>query len=641
MSRRRALIRWTCFVALFVAAVAVSRLLVVDETRMSLLWPAGGVIVLWVLLAEHRIERLSAGIVVFAVITPWLTAEGFEFLGAAIIALANVVLAELIRLLVLRRDTAPSFALRDGRTAFVFLVSTFAAVLVTSVLGMVVLLIDDGHPSLTEFAAWFLRYLAGVVLVAGCGLGIASRRGAERPSRRDVVVAVVVTLGFGVLAFAASTDLPLGFVLLFPLLWTAIRMPLWCASVHAVLLSVAAGALVILLGGAAFADASDPRSVAVALQVFITAACSTAIIVAAAIGESGRLNRELRRSHDNIGRLFSDAPQGIAVLDRDGVIRRANPALAMLLDRPDEEVTGQPLGAFGGSVAALHEHLRRAWESPDHDEPFEWEPDSGAFLQLRSRVLSGTEGGHDRLLINFSDLSERRLFEQQLNIIAEQDHLTGLANRRRFDVQLAAHRESHRQLGTDAGLLLIDLDRFKEVNDTLGHHVGDELLVTVAEILKSSVRSTDLLARLGGDEFAVILEGADLEVSERVALELVDRIHRRFADETSVRRHVTASVGAVTLGPRRRWTPTPWCWPTCCSTTPRSPGATLRPHWIRAPGRDRAPEPGWNGSAASTPPSTTTSSSCTCSPSWTFEPARSPAPKRCCAWSTRACLLCA
>ncbi len=92
---------------------------------------------------------------------------------------------------------------------------------------------------------------------------------------------------------------------------------------------------------------------------------------------------------------------------------------------------------------------------------------------------------------------------------------------------------------------MIDLDNFKEVNDTLGHAAGDELIVSTAALLLDRVRATDLVARLGGDEFAVLLADGDRDAAEAVARSIVERVREHTSTLDATRRGVTASVGVV------------------------------------------------------------------------------------------------
>ncbi|MGK5682711.1 putative bifunctional diguanylate cyclase/phosphodiesterase [Actinoplanes sp. URMC 104] len=150
---------------------------------------------------------------------------------------------------------------------------------------------------------------------------------------------------------------------------------------------------------------------------------------------------------------------------------------------------------------------------------------------------------HDNMqLIDRLDvaLDEVRGHEAQLRAQASTDGLTGLTNRTRFSEQLAA--------AGDATVLLIDLDDFKTVNDTLGHAAGDALLVVVAERLREAVRAGDVVARLGGDEFAVVLPGAGAAVAGQVA----DDIERRLSEPLEVGQHVLvtrASIGVARSRP--------------------------------------------------------------------------------------------
>jgi len=122
--------------------------------------------------------------------------------------------------------------------------------------------------------------------------------------------------------------------------------------------------------------------------------------------------------------------------------------------------------------------------------------------------------GHPELLARAVRYAiERKRTEERLTYLAQYDHLTGLVNRSLFRDRLIQAMARSKRLQQPLGLMLLDLDRFKAVNDTLGHDIGDELLKAVSERLKSCVREVDTVARMGGDEFTVILEGVPSEAS--------------------------------------------------------------------------------------------------------------------------------
>ncbi len=128
---------------------------------------------------------------------------------------------------------------------------------------------------------------------------------------------------------------------------------------------------------------------------------------------------------------------------------------------------------------------------------------------------------------SFRDVSERKRFEAQLVHVANHDPLTGLFNRRRFDEELDRQLSEAQRYGRRGALLFLDLDQFKDVNDSLGHRAGDDLLTSLAVLLRQRLRDTDVIGRLGGDEFAVLVPHANAEQAAAVARDLLDaiRIH--------------------------------------------------------------------------------------------------------------------
>jgi diguanylate cyclase (GGDEF)-like protein/PAS domain S-box-containing protein len=119
--------------------------------------------------------------------------------------------------------------------------------------------------------------------------------------------------------------------------------------------------------------------------------------------------------------------------------------------------------------------------------------------------LTGPDGSITHVVATGIDVTERRRLERRLRHLADHDDLTGLINRRRFQEELERHLAEGLRYGLGGALLVLDLDGFKEVNDTNGHSAGDRVLCAVAEALRARLRSSDIVARLGGDEFAVLL----------------------------------------------------------------------------------------------------------------------------------------
>ncbi len=137
----------------------------------------------------------------------------------------------------------------------------------------------------------------------------------------------------------------------------------------------------------------------------------------------------------------------------------------------------------------------------------------------------------------------RKHSEKQLELMATHDTLTGLFNRRRFHEELEKCLTYSRRYGTCGALLFIDLDKFKYVNDTFGHQVGDELLINISSELKKRLRQSDVLARLGGDEFVAILSPVDESHAANIAKKIVETVHQRGMYTQGHSTGVTASIG--------------------------------------------------------------------------------------------------
>ena len=266
--------------------------------------------------------------------------------------------------------------------------------------------------------------------------------------------------------------------------------------------------------------------------------------------------RTITEAKERAERLFEDAPQGIALLDTQGVVVQVNPALVRLLG--GAELLGRRLSvcSFSPDDPTVEQHLHRVLSAPDRRGETQWSV-RGAdgeelHVVLGSTVLPGADpavGSGDLVLTNVVDVSERYRYERQLAFLAEHDPLTGLANRRRFDQQLERHVDDCRRYGARGAVLMLDLDHFKQVNDTLGHAVGDELLCDVARVLSRRMRSTDLVARLGGDEFAILLPHGDRKAAELVAADVVERIRAEVRGHDDSRGHVSVSLGGATVEP--------------------------------------------------------------------------------------------
>lgn len=349
-------------------------------------------------------------------------------------------------------------------------------------------------------------------------------------------------------------------LILVPLLWLAVtgsRHELTVAAVLAGLTFVVPA----LLRPEAYPDSDWRRAVTwMAIALILAPVVQRLVAVLErerrrALGvnaELDRANQDLVLATERTNRLFEDAPHGVAVVGPDGLVRRTNGALREITGAAASALDGRPftsLGAPEDTVLSdlLDDHLLRGLESSTAEAVVRDRQGNHVPVSVSSRHLRHPDPSHDVILANIVDVSEQRRYEQRLAHLADHDVLTGLANRRLFEKELERHLDHCRRYGPTGAVLLLDLDNFKQVNDTLGHGAGDELIVDVAGLLRQGLRATDLVARLGGDEFAVLLPRGDLADAESVAQSLVARVREHAATLDGVRRRVTTSIGVATF----------------------------------------------------------------------------------------------
>jgi diguanylate cyclase (GGDEF)-like protein/PAS domain S-box-containing protein len=173
-------------------------------------------------------------------------------------------------------------------------------------------------------------------------------------------------------------------------------------------------------------------------------------------------------------------------------------------------------------------------------------------IEETASPIRGGQGGMLGTVVVFHDVTEQRRLSREMSYRASHDPLTGLVNRREFELRLTRALHKAKAEGVQGAVIYVDLDRFKTVNDTCGHDVGDDALVQVAAVLAGSVRANDTIARLGGDEFGILLEICPLDQAHRLAETLCQRMNDfRFVHGALCFR-IGASLGLAPID--ARWT---------------------------------------------------------------------------------------
>ncbi len=259
---------------------------------------------------------------------------------------------------------------------------------------------------------------------------------------------------------------------------------------------------------------------------------------------------ELRTAEALFRGAFDGSPIGMALADAEGRVVRVNSALCDLTGRSAKDLAGQrfdnlTLVADAGEerqvVGALLSGERDQYKV---ETRFLHASGSPIWVSVQATTITDAAGAPRRFLVQVQDVTHRRHYEENLHYLATHDPLTGLHNRASFANQLDAHADLVRRYGSDGALLLLDLDHFKYINDTLGHAAGDQLIGRVATVLQGRLRDSDVLARLGGDEFAALLPRATVQAAQKVAQDLLDALgEERIALPGAGQRTMTASIG--------------------------------------------------------------------------------------------------
>ena len=257
----------------------------------------------------------------------------------------------------------------------------------------------------------------------------------------------------------------------------------------------------------------------------------------------------LERSEERFRRIVHSAEEGIWEIDAQALTSFVNPKMAQMLGCRIEDMLGRPLAAFmdeeGRAILERNIARRQDGIAERHEFKFLRRDGSALWATLATNPIFDAAGAYLGALALVSDITAQREASGRIWQQANFDQVTGLPNRHMFLDRLHNETRRAKREGTCLALLFIDLDHFKQVNDSLGHEKGDALLRQAARRISERVRATDTVARLGGDEFTVILAGVgQLAGIERVVQELVAALAMPFPlDDDSAQ--VSASVGVA------------------------------------------------------------------------------------------------
>jgi diguanylate cyclase (GGDEF)-like protein/PAS domain S-box-containing protein len=268
------------------------------------------------------------------------------------------------------------------------------------------------------------------------------------------------------------------------------------------------------------------------------------------VAERMQSQAALAEAEERFRSAFEEAPIGMALTSPDFRFLRVNRALCQITGYTPAQLEGLPVASI-----THPDDLKADWEArgamlegelSGHrgERRYLHASGSAVWVAINSTLVRDGDGKPLHFLSQMQDITERRRHEAELRHMADHDPLTGLLNRRSFERELERHVAYVERYGPRGAALVLDLDHFKAINDTLGHSAGDELIVRVAHALRSRLRESDVLARLGGDEFAILLPEATPEDAQGVAAAVLDSVRTLAVPTATGRtRTVTASLG--------------------------------------------------------------------------------------------------
>lgn len=277
---------------------------------------------------------------------------------------------------------------------------------------------------------------------------------------------------------------------------------------------------------------------------------------------------KLQYTHQQYLDLYNEAPMGYASLDDAGIIIRANQMLATMLGVEKYKLTGRAIAEFmHPQDQGIFRSRFNAFANQPKDKHIDirfihgQEKDNfnGFVGRIQGRRLDKNVAGQstikwsETLLIVISDVSELKKSEERIQYQAYHDSLTGIPNRAMLYDQLESALSLAKRQNTYGALVFMDLDRFKNVNDSLGHHTGDQLLMAFTRRLRKHVRKEDLFVRMGGDEFVILLaeQHHNNNIMAVNAQRFAEHIDASMSEPIVVQEHsfqVSLSIG-ITLFP--------------------------------------------------------------------------------------------
>ena len=544
------------YLTILVGATAWATLrLATGADALSAVWIGNGILTGWLLSRPTRLwaPYLSLG---FAAEVAARVLADDGGLHAVVFGACNVLEVAIVAGAV--RRAVPDTRVREHwmRLAGVAIASTLVACAVSGMMAATFAWTALGSALLGYLMAWYASHVVGMVIFATSAVVLHGSGLRLLVPPQDRLSFALNMLLIGVLTTAVFyLPYPLQFITFPPLLLAAFRHRFAGVSVGICLVTVIASVATALgYGPLWLLDGLDNAGRIALLQVYIAAACLITMPVALIMAERQRLADHVLESEQRY-RMLADYTHDVVMRVRaDGERLYVSPSAKDMFGWEPSQLLGARWDLLHpddqphvvdtiAEVVAQHAPRTAVYRIRHRDGHYVW-------VEAVMRPIPRDDGPGVEVISACRDISRRVVAEQaladsldELERLARVDALTGLANRRQLDERFSLALMRLRRHGPPVALMFLDVDHFKQVNDTHGHAVGDAVLQTFAQRLRDCTRASDLIARLGGDEFVVLVEDAMLpESAEVIARKLITTMSAPVTVAGKVL-EVTTSIG--------------------------------------------------------------------------------------------------
>ena len=545
--------------ALYFASAKLGLAFASSNESVSAVWPPTGVALAAILVLGYRVwpaVTLGAFLANLGTDTPLITVAGIS-VGNTLEAVGGGFL--LLRVARFRpaldrvRDVVALVVLGGG-----------AATAISATIGVASLWIGNSVSQddlATAWRTWWLGDACGALIIAPA-LMVYARLPRVRPVPRETAEAFVVSLMLvGVSVFVFDRGGPATYAVFPPLFWIALRFR-QPGAVSGSLLLAAVAVWFTSEGRGPFVDGSQDTAL-LREQAFVAVSAVTALLIAVITTERHRLSsalNQLKRSETargnaeaRIQNAFDHAPIGVALVDPADRFIEVNDSLCGIAGHSRDELIGRTVESLVHPAERQRRRIRvkqllsAETSRVSAEQRLIDKSGSTVWVEATTSVVRDSGGEPLYRILQVQDISERKLAEARLQYLADHDALTGLFNRRRLIEELDREAARNRRSGGNSAVLVVDLDRFKYVNDTLGHAVGDDLIARIGDAISRRFADGEIVSRLGGDEFAVLLPIVDEGEAVAHAKELLAAVREEAVVVSRRSMRVTASVGIALL----------------------------------------------------------------------------------------------